>query len=141
MYNALTHLNYLAVLGTTVAGSLLGWLWYSPLLCGKAWRVEMKITDEKMKECAEQGLAKYMIQGFVYTLLSTVGLAVLIRSHGTTDCVKGAEFGIFVGLIVVGTRLLNSGVWEQRSLKLSAITVGHEVALFAVQGAILAVWR
>jgi hypothetical protein len=101
----------------------------------------MKITEEKMKECAKQGMAKFFIQGFVYTLISTAGLAVLLRVRGTTDCLKGAEMGAFVGLVLVGARLLNSGVWEQRTLRLSAITVGHEVVLFAVQGAILAVWR
>jgi hypothetical protein len=140
MYNALTHLNYLAVLGTAVAGFMIGWFWYS-VLFGKAWKVEMKITDEKMKECAEQGMAKFFIQGLIYTLLSAVGLAVLIRAHGTMAWVKGAELGAFVGLLLVGARLLNSGVWEQRSFKLSAINVGHEVVMFAVQGAILAVWR
>jgi hypothetical protein len=140
MYHALTHLNYLAVLVTAVAGFMIGWLWYS-VLFGNAWKVEMKITEEKMKECAEQGMAKFFIQGFVYTLLSTVGLAVLMRAHGTTDCLKGAELGAFVGLLLVGVRLLNSGVWERRTFKLSAINVGHEVVMFAVQGAILAVWR
>lgn len=141
MYQALTHLNYLAVLGTAVAGFLIGWLWYSPVLFGKAWKTEMGITEEKMKECLKEGMAKYFIQGVVYTLLSTLGLAMLVRAHGTTDYVKGAELGIFVGLIIVGTRILNSGVWEQRTIKLSLIKVGYEVVMFAVQGAILAVWR
>ena len=111
------------------------------MLFGKAWKAEMKITDEKMKEAAKQGMAKFFIPGFIYTLLSTVGLAVLIRAHGTMACVKGAELGAFVGLLLVGARLLNSGVWEQRSFKLSAINIGHEVVMFAVQEAILAVWR
>jgi hypothetical protein len=140
MFNAITHLNYLAVLVTAVAGFMIGWLWYSALF-GKAWMAEMKITEEKMKEAQAKGLAKYFIQGFVYTLLGTVGLAVLLRAHGTTDWVKGAELGGFVGLLVVGSRLLSAGVWENRSLRLSAINVGHEVVLFAVQGAILAIWR
>jgi len=141
MYHALTQLNYLAVLGTAVAGFLLGWLWYSPILFAKPWMAEMKFTPEKMKECAQQGMAKFFIQGFVYTLISTLGLAVLVRAHGTTSCLKGAELGAFVGLILIGARLLSASVWEQRSLKLSAINLGYEVALFALQGAILAVWR
>lgn len=141
MYHALTSLNYLAVLGTAVAGFLLGWLWYSPVLFAKTWMAEMKFTPEKMKECAQQGMAKFFIQGFVYTLISTLGIAVLVRAHGTTSGVKGAELGAFVGLILIGARLLNAGVWEQRTFKLQAINLGHELVLFAVQGAILAVWR
>ena len=141
MHLALTQLNYLAVLGTAVAGFLLGWLWYSPVLFAKPWMAEMKFTDEKMKECVQQGMAKFFLLGFLYTLLGTFGLAVLLRAHGTTSWVKGAEFGAFVGLILIGARLLNAAVWEQRSLKLQAINLGYELALFAVQGAILAVWR
>jgi len=141
MYHALTQLNYLAVLGTAVAGFLLGWLWYSPVLFARPWMAEMKFTPEKIKECAQQGMAKFFVQGFVYTLLGTFGLAVLLRAHGTTSWVKGAEFGAFVGLILIGARLLNAAVWEQRTLKLQAINLGHELVLFAVQGAILAVWR
>jgi hypothetical protein len=140
MYNALTHLNYLAVLVTAVAGFMIGWLWYS-VLFGKAWMAEMKITEAQMKESQAKGMAKYFAQGFLFTLISTVGLATLLRAHGTTDWVKGAELGAFVGLLVVGARLLNGGVWEHRSLRLSAINVGHEVAMFAVQGAILVAWR
>lgn len=140
MYSALTHLNYLAVLVTAVAGFMIGWLWYS-VLFGKAWMAEMKITEAQMKESQAKGMAMYFAQGLLFTLLSTLGLAVLVRAHGTTDWVKGAELGAFVGLLVVGARLLNSGVWENRTIKLSVINVGHEVVMFAVQGAILALWR
>jgi hypothetical protein len=141
MHNALTHLNYLAVFVTTVAGFMIGWLWYSPVLFIKPGKAEMKITEQQMQDVAQQGMAKFFIQGFVYTLVSTMGLAVLIKAHGTTDCVKGAELGLFVGAILIGSRLLSNGVWECRSFKLQAINIGHEVVLFAVQGAILAVWH
>lgn len=141
MLNTLVHLNYLAVLGTAVAGFMLGWLWYSPLLFAKVWMVEMKITEEKMKECAAKGYVFFFLQGFAYTLISTVGLAVLLSFYGTPSVGKGAAFGAFVGLVVVGARMLNGSVWEQRSARLMAILVGHETALFALQGAILTVWR
>ena len=43
--------------------------------------------------------------------------------------------------MVVGARMLNGSVWEQRSLKLMAILIGHETVLFALQGAVLGVWQ
>jgi hypothetical protein len=129
------------VLVTAVAGFMLGWLWYSPVLFAKVWMAEMKITPEKMKECAAKGYAFFFLQGFVYTLVSTVALATLLNLYGTHSVAKGATFGAFVGLVAVGARMLNGSVWEQRSVKLMAILVGHETALFALQGAILAVWR
>jgi hypothetical protein len=141
MYNAFMHLNWLAVVVTAVIGFVVGWLWFSPVLFVKPWMAEMKITEQMMKQAAEKGMARFFVQGFIYTLLSTVGLAVLVTAHRSAGWCKGAELGAFVGVLLVGTRLLNGGVWEQRSLKLNAIVVGHEIVLFVVQGAILAVWR
>jgi len=147
MLQAIQSLNYLAVLVTAVVGFLLGWLWYS-VLCGKAWMAEMKITEESMKAAAEKGMAKFFATGFAYTLLGTFGLAALIKAHqlghqmsGSGLWLKGAEFGLFVGLFVVGMRMLNGSMWEQRSRKLQAINLGHELALFTLQGAILGAWN
>ena len=100
MINALSQIDYLAVLITTVAGFLLSWLWFSPVLFVKPWMAEMKITEETMKECAQKGMAGFMIRGFVYTLLSTFALTILILSRGGINPLKGAGIGAFVGLAV-----------------------------------------
>ena len=140
MRNALAQIDYLALLVTTFAGFLLSWLWFSPLLFVKPWMAEMKIDEAKMKDCANKGMAGFFIRGFLYTLFSTFALTILILSRGSPNYVKGAGIGVFVGLLLVGARMLNGAVWEQKSTKLMAIVVGHEVALFGVQGAILGAW-
>lgn len=140
MMHTIMSLNYLAVAVTAAVGFMLGWLWYSALF-GNAWKAEMKITEESMKAIAAKGLAKFFATGFAFTLLGTFGLAVLLKSHGTENWLKGAEFGLFVGGFIVGMRMLNGSTWEQRSLRLQAINVGHELALFTMQGAILACWN
>ncbi len=139
--NTIAHLNYLAVLVTTIAGFLVGWLWYSPILFAKPWQREMKITPEFIQATMQKGMAKFFIKSLLYTLVGTFGLAVMVRSHGSLSPVKGAELGAFIGLIIVGARMLNTSVWENRSATLLAINLGHEAALFAIQGAILAAWR
>jgi hypothetical protein len=132
----LAHLNYLHVLIAAVAGFLLGWLWFTVLL-GKAWKAEMKITEEAANE-AKGKMGVMMVKGFVCTFISTVGLAMVLNRWPVPDALKGAELGAAVGLLIVGARCLNSGIWERKSCKLQSINVGHEVVLFAVQGAILA---
>ena len=141
MMDAIASLNYVALLAVTVVGFMIGWLWYSPVLFAKAWIAEMKFTEESMKEAARKGMAGYFIRGFLYTLLGTFGLAVLINAHGSTGALAGVKFGLFVGVTIAGGRLLNASVWENRSMRLMGITLGHEVVLFIVQGAILGVWR
>ena len=139
MIDALVSLNYLAVLVVAIIGFMFGWLWYS-VLCGKAWMAEMKLTEEAIAACKPK-MGRIMTTGFVLTLASTFGLAWLMRAHGSATALSGVQFGGMVGVLVVGARFLNGGLWEQRSLRLQAITVGHEVVLYAVQGAILAAWR
>lgn len=139
MIAALSSLNYVAVIVTAIAGFMIGWLWYG-VLFGKAWMKEMKITPEMM-EAAKGRMGATMTSGFVLTLVSTFALAWILRGHGTATAVTGAEWGAMLGLLLVGARFANSGVWESRSFKLTAINVVHEVVMFAVQGVILAVWR
>ena len=93
-----------------------------------------------MKECAKKGMAGFFIKAFICTLLSTFALAVLVASRVPHNVVKGAGIGAFVGLLLVGTRMLNGSIWEQRSAKLMAIIVGHEVVMLTLQGAILGAW-
>jgi hypothetical protein len=134
--STLAHLNYLHVLVAAIAGFLLGWLWYS-VLFGKAWMAEMKITEQAVNE-AKGKMGLLFLKGFVCTFVSSVGLAMIVARWSLPNVVKGAELGAAVGLLIVGARFLNSGIWERRSCKLQSINVGHEVVLFALQGAILA---
>lgn len=140
MYNALTHLNWIAVFVVTLAGFLLGWLWFSPALFAKSWMHEMGMTKESF-ETNPPNMGVLFGSCFFYTLLSTLGLAVLLQAHGTHEWLRGAEFGALVGVLLVAPRMLNGALWEFRSARLLRITIGYEIVTFIVQGAILAVWR
>jgi hypothetical protein len=138
MLSAFHELNYFpAVLAATVAGFLFGAVWYS-LLFGKAWQAEINLPPGPPGE--KPGMARALLKGFFCTFVSTVALCWLIALAGTTGSRHGAALGAGVGLLLVGARFANNAVWERRSCKLIAINVGHEVLLFALQGAILARW-
>jgi hypothetical protein len=142
MRDIITHLNYVHVLVVTVAGFILGCLWLHGPLFGKLWMAEMKMTKESMEAAMkQQGMAKVFLQGFGFTLLGTFGLAVLIAAHGSPNWKHGAAFGAFVGLFGPGVRMLNGAVWENKSVKLQAINLSQEVAIYALQGAILGAWH
>jgi|GEM_PF-357222 len=142
MRDAIIHLNYVHVLIVTVAGFVLGCLWSHGPLFGKAWMAEMKFTPESMEAAMKrQCMVTFFIKGFGFTLLGTFGLAVLIAAHGAPNWKHGAAFGAFVGLFGPGVRLLNGAVWENQSVKLQAINLGHEVAIYALQGALLGAWH
>jgi hypothetical protein len=101
----------------------------------------MKFTEETMKAAMAKGVAKLFAMGIGCTVLSTFGLAALIASHGSPNWKHGAALGMFLGVFVVGVRMINGSCWEQKSVKLQLITIGHEVALYTLQGAILGAWH
>jgi Protein of unknown function (DUF1761) len=136
MLSSFHELNYLAILIATILGFAFGAVWYS-LLFGRVWRTEMKLPDMTGQR---PNMAPYFIKGLIYTFISTVALAWLIALAGTVGSRHGAALGAGLGLLVVGARFSNSALWENKSAKLMAINIGHEVLLFALQGAILARW-
>ena len=142
MRDVILHLNYVHVLVVTVAGFLLGCLWSHGPLFGKPWMAEMKFTQESMEAAmAKQGMVKFFLKGFGFTLLGTFGLAALVAAHGSPNWKHGTAFGAFVGVFVSGVRQLNGACWENQSVKLQAINFGHEFAVYALQGAIVGAWH
>jgi Protein of unknown function (DUF1761) len=139
MLNALTSLRPLVVLVVSVAGFLLGALWYSPLLFVKAWLEETKITPELAKT-AGHGKARFAA-AFACTVVSTFTLAILVAANRTSSPLKGAELGLLVGAGLVAARQGVNALFELRSLRVYLIVSGHDVALCVLQGALLAVWR
>lgn len=142
MKDALLHLNYLHVLVVTVAGFILGCLWSHGPLFGNVWLKEMNLTKGAMEAALmKKGMTAFFLKTFGLTLLSTFGIAVLTSAVGVTGWQHGAAFGAFVGVLGPGVRLLHSAAWETHSVKLQAINVSHEAAIYALQGALLAAWH
>jgi hypothetical protein len=137
MIEAFRQLNYVLVVAVTIIGFAFGAIWYS-LLFGKAWTAEMKLPPGSPGE--KPSMLPYMLKALLTTFVSTLGLAWIIELHPVFGPRHGASLGLVVGLLIVGARYANSGVWERRSCKLLAINIGHEVLLFVGQGAILGWW-
>ena len=142
MRDVILHLNYVHVLVVTIAGFVLGCLWCHGPLFGNAWMTEMKMTKESMEAAMkQQGMGIFFLKGFLFTLLGTFGLAALIAAHGSPNWKHGAAFGAFIGAFGPVARMLNANLMENHSVKLSAINASHEIAVYALQGAILGAWH
>ncbi len=140
MPQVIQSLNCFHVFVVAAAGFFLGWLWYSPVMFNKAWVTEMQNSSQALANLKGR-MGQATAVAFFFTLLSTFGLAVLINAFHAASAGKGAEIGAFVGAIVVGSRMLNNSIWENRSTRLLRINLGHEIALFVLQGALLGFWR
>jgi hypothetical protein len=139
MFNAIKSLHPIAIIVVSIIGFIFGGLWFSPLLFVKAWMAEVKMTPESA-EAAGWGKSR-MLLAFCLTVLSTFALAVLLALHGTATPLRGAAVGLFVGTGLVGARAAAADLFEMRSLRYFLIVTGHDIAQFAIVGAILGVWR
>ena len=63
------EVNYLAILVATIAAAVLGMVWYSPALFGKAWMKLVGMSQKDLEAAKKQGMAKNMAINFVATFV------------------------------------------------------------------------
>lgn len=129
--------NYLAILAATVSTFVLGGLWYSPVLFGRAWMQEMGFTDESLK--AKGNIGRIMGVSFVLELIMAFNLAAFIGAKATP------AFGAFAGAAAgFGWVALSFGVtylFERKSLRLFFINAGYHGVALTLMGVILGAWH
>jgi hypothetical protein len=128
--------NWLAVLVSALSTFLIGGLWYSPAVFGKAWMKENGFTEEGMKN---SNMVKIFGLAFILGLIAAVNLAMFL---GPTD---GADMGAFYGFLAgfgwVATFVGTHYLFERKSFKLFLINAGYSVVALTVMGAIIGAWR
>ena len=130
----LDHLNVWAMLAAAVSAFVVGGLWYSPLLFGRAW--------ERANGFAESPSPKprvYLLS-FVLTLVMAVNLAFYLADPHTTAAF-GATAGFLAGFGWAAMGLTVVALFEQRSWKYSLINGGYLTVALTLMGLILGAWR
>ncbi len=131
------NINYLAVLVAAFSTFLLGGLWYSPLLFGKAW---MRVNDFSEAELEKFSKARMFGWSSVFALVMAFNLAMFLASPDT-NVVWGMTAGALAGLGWVAMSVGIIGVFENKSWLYIAINGGYMVIAFVLMGAILGAWR
>jgi len=129
-------LNYLAIGAAAVSMFLVGGLWYSPLLFGKAWQKETGLSDEVLNA---RNPAKVFGPSFVLALLMAFNLAAFIGPDATPGFAVAAAFAAGFGWVALGMGV--TYLFEARSLKLWLIDAGYHTVSFSLMGVILGMWK
>jgi len=133
---AFANINWLSVVVASMAAFAIGSLWYSPVLFGKLWQHEIKLTDEDIK-----GTNMVLVMGpaFVLNVISAVVLEMFLGAE------SNLFFGLIAGLLVsigwISTALGINYLFGRKSLKLFFIDAGYFVVFYAVMGMILGAWN
>jgi len=129
-------LNFLAILATAAATFLVGGLWYSPVLFGKAWQRETGLTDAALKA---RNPMKIFGPAFVLALLMAFNLAAFLGPDATLGFAVAAAFAAGFGWVALGMGV--TYLFEARSYKLWLIDAGYHAVSFTLMGAILDLWK
>jgi len=131
------YINIPAIIVAAVLPFLLGGLWYSPLLFGKAWMNANNLTGEDIENSNQ---TKKFAFSFLFFLLMSANLAGFLASPETD-----LQFAVLAGFLAgFGWVALGFGVialFEMRSWKYIFINGGYMVVAFILMGAVLGAWR
>jgi hypothetical protein len=130
-------INYLAVLAAALLGFVIGGLWYSPALFGKAWLRAASLSEE---DVAAGNKARIFGFTFLFLLIMAYCLAMFLADP-TVTLASGAFYGFLAGF---GWLFFGIGVvalFEQRSWTYILVNGGYWVVTMTAMGAVLGVWK
>src|SRR3954462_11596870 len=128
-------INMWAVLTAGVASMILGGLWYTPMLFGKAWSAASGVTEEQARSA---NMAKIMAAPSV---LAVIGAAVCAMFLGPKPApLFATAAGLSAGLCRVAGSFGINYLFEQRPLRLFLINGGYHTLQYTLIGAVLGLW-
>ena len=131
------HLNWLAVLSAAASTFVLGGLWYSPAMFGRAW---MSVNNFTSEDLAKSNMAKIFSLSFLFALIMSANLAAFL-AEPKTNAVWGATAGFLAGFGWVALGIATIALFERRSWKYILINGGYVTVSFLIMGLILGAWR
>jgi hypothetical protein len=140
-------INWWAVLVAGISSFVIGGIWYSPGLFGRAWMKDNNFTEEQIK----QGGNKGKIFGFtlIFSLLMAANLGMFL-ADGAADCPAacvqhtdlswGAIAGFLAGIWTFCAIAIHS-LFELKPWRLILINGFYSLVALTLMGAIIGAWR
>lgn len=129
-------MNGWALAVAAVVKSVIGMIWYSPVLFGPAWFKHVQCTEEQLR----QGMLKALVIDLVGNFVMAFVLLHAIHYAGAANVGQGVAVAFFnwLGFVVVAT--LFSVTFEKRPFALFRINAVFQLVGMLAMGAILTVW-
>jgi len=124
-------IEWLPSLIAAISAFVVGGLWYSPLLFGKAWQREAGLSD---KQLAASNKGMIFGVSFILCLIAAAAFSAVIGPEPTTF--MALHSGIGVGLAWVATSFGVNYLFEQKTLKLWLINAGYHSVQFTIYGVV-----
>jgi hypothetical protein len=133
----MNQVHWPAILAATVAAFVIGGLWYSPALFGKAWMRANGFTEQDL---AKGNQAKIFGIAFVFTLIMAINLAMFLADAKTT-ATWGASAGFLAGFGWIALGIGIVALFERRPWSYIFVNGGYVTVALVVMGLIIGAWR
>ncbi len=131
--------NYVAVVVAAVAAMVVGAVWYSPLLFGRAYMELRGMNPDAMADM--RPAAGELLAEFVRYLIIAFVLAHFIAPLGVGDWKGAVQLGLWVWVGFQAMLLMGAVLHEKMPWMLYAIHAGDALAKTLLMTVILGVWR
>ena len=136
MESAAPQINWVAAVVGAISAFVLGGLWYSPAMFGRAWMREAGLSAEELAR-SNQGVIFGL--SFVLALVASVVFALFLGPRPALPFAIGA--GASAGLCWVAASFGINYLFERKSFRLLAINGGYHTVQFTLYGLILGLWN
>ncbi len=131
------NINFMPVLIAATFAMILGGVWYSPVLFGKAW---MKLIGKSETEIKNSASIKSYGLTFLMAIITAWVLNYIISIAQADNFLSGVGVGFWVWIGFVLSSIVTNGLFEGRSFKLVLINGGYFLVSLTLTGGILASW-
>jgi len=125
--------DWILIVIAAVVNMVIGMVWYSKALFGRAWA---KLAEMREKDMKPEALT--MIYGFINSLVIAYFLSFFEGNLGVTNVTDGMLIGFLIWLGFVATTQIGCVIWCKKPFKLFAIDTGAKLVSFVVMGGIIA---
>lgn len=128
-------INWWGVIFATLSSMIVGSVWYSKSVFGKSW---MKLIGKNDKDLAKIDATKPIIITIIVSFITAYVLAHVMflsqRFFGNSFFEAALSTAFWMWLGFTATRIITHDVFEGRPMKLTWLTISHELVTLLVMG-------
>ena len=133
----MSTVNWLAILVAGISSFVVGGIWYSPGLFGKAWMKDNNFTEESIKKGNKGKIFGFT---FIFSLVMAANLGMFLNDPAKIDLSMGALYGFLAGVWTFCAIAIHS-LFELKPWRLILINGFYSVVSLTLMGAIIGAWR
>ena len=130
-------INFWAVLLAAITKVAIGSFWYSPLIVGKTWMAENKLSEADFMKGHPIWLMALLSISFAF--VGALAIAFFVSPSSTFF--SGAGLGALVAVAWISTSKANTTLYENYSIRHYLIHAGYDILGYMAMGGIIGAWH